>query len=163
MLSAPNSGCPHSEYSSYLCQGKNAPLWAWRYLLVQGRLTSCRAYWSTWLWKWVCHQFSSFCLGWDGNPSSFNTTVHLQKSCMGSLGQSNQLLTLPSHWMWQMDFNAVDDFVSGLSQQCLWVGKQQWQVLWGEPCSVPTAMYSLLITLRTPKRHLGMPPSPWHP
>lgn len=34
-----------------------------------------------------------------------------------SFGHPNQLLTLAPRAAWQMDFKAVDDFVSGLSQQ----------------------------------------------
>lgn len=160
-----------TQQLNYLHQGKKAPIWAWTCLLVQGRHPFLVGHiWSTFFFSWVCNQFSSFCLGRDWNPSSSNFSVNLRESRMGStmaVGHPNQLPTRPplclaSHATRQMDFNSVDDFLLGLSQQCPWAGKQQWQVLWGDPCSVPIGVYLLLIALMLlqsyPKVNAQTPP-----
>lgn len=105
---------------------------------------------------WVCNQFSSFRLGWDRNPSSFNTFVNLQESCMGSTsaGHPNQLLTRPllclaSHAAQRVDYNSADDFCLGPLSAVSMSGQTAMTGFVRRPCSVPTGMCSSLIALNT--------------
>lgn len=67
------------------CLHQGGALWAWRCLLVQGRNPLLVGRWKHFYFWWVCNQFSSFCLGRDWNPSSFNSSVNLQESCTAVL------------------------------------------------------------------------------